>query len=209
MSKVLVLYYSSYGHIEAMANAVAEGARQAGAQVDIKRVPELVPEEIARKSHFKLDQAAPVAKVDDLANYDAIIVGRHAVRPSELADRVLPRSGRRALDAWSLARQGRRCLHVDRDTAWRPGDYPFLDHHQPAALRNGNRGFGLWPCRPDDARRDHRRFALRRDDNHWKRRLTLAHCERTTRRTLPGSQNRRNCEQAPSVIAQPGICQRE
>src|SRR5207253_9417351 len=58
MSKVLVLYYSAYGHIEAMANAVAEGARQAGAHVDIKRVPELVPEEIARKSHYKLDRAA-------------------------------------------------------------------------------------------------------------------------------------------------------
>src|SRR6201984_168695 len=75
MSKVLVLYYSSYGHIEAMANAVAEGARQAGAHVDVKRVPELVPEEIARKSHFKLDQAAPIAKVEDLADYDAIVIG--------------------------------------------------------------------------------------------------------------------------------------
>src|SRR5947209_10079775 len=74
MSKVLVLYYSSYGHIEAMANAVAEGARQAGAHVDVKRVPELVPEEIARKSHYKLDQAAPIAKVEDLPAYDAIIV---------------------------------------------------------------------------------------------------------------------------------------
>jgi Quercetinase C-terminal cupin domain/Flavodoxin len=62
MSKVIVLYYSSYGHIEAIANAVAEGARQAGAHVDIKRVPELVPEEIARKSHYKFDQAAPIAK---------------------------------------------------------------------------------------------------------------------------------------------------
>src|SRR5712664_4782043 len=75
MTKVLVLYYSAYGHTEAMANAVAEGARGAGAEVDIKRVPELVPEEIARKVHYKLDQAAPVAKVEDLANYDAIIVG--------------------------------------------------------------------------------------------------------------------------------------
>src|SRR6266404_1917845 len=75
MSKVLVLYYSSYGHIEAMANAVAEGARQTGAHVDIKRVPELVPEEIARKSHYKLDQLAPIANVEDLAAYDAIIIG--------------------------------------------------------------------------------------------------------------------------------------
>jgi NAD(P)H dehydrogenase (quinone) len=72
MPKVLVLYYSAYGHIEAMANAVAEGARETGAQVDIKGVPELVPEEVARKLHYKLDQAAPIAKVEDLANYEAI-----------------------------------------------------------------------------------------------------------------------------------------
>ncbi len=75
MAKVLVLYYSTYGHIETMANAIAEGARGAGAQVDIKRVPEMVPEEIARNAHFKLDQAAPVATVADLEHYDAIIVG--------------------------------------------------------------------------------------------------------------------------------------
>ena len=75
MAKVLVLYYSSYGHIEQMAHAVAEGAKEAGATVDVKRVPELVPAEVAEKSHFKLDQAAPIATVDELAGYDAIIVG--------------------------------------------------------------------------------------------------------------------------------------
>ncbi len=75
MSKVLVLYYSSYGHIEKMAEAVAQGARDAGAEVSVKRVPELVPEDVARKSHFKLDQAAPVATVEELPNYDAIIIG--------------------------------------------------------------------------------------------------------------------------------------
>lgn len=75
MSKVLVLYYSSYGHIEAMAEAVADGARQSGAYVDIKRVPELVPADIAQKSHYKVEQAAPIATIDDLAKYDAIIVG--------------------------------------------------------------------------------------------------------------------------------------
>ncbi len=75
MTKVLVLYHSTYGHIETMAKAVAEGAREAGATVDIKRVPETVPEELAKKSGYKLDQEAPVATVDDLANYDAIIVG--------------------------------------------------------------------------------------------------------------------------------------
>ncbi|TAJ98042.1 MAG: NAD(P)H:quinone oxidoreductase [Reyranella sp.] len=75
MTKVLVLYYSTYGHIETMAEAVAAGAREAGAQVDIKRVPETVPEAAAKAAHFKLDQKAPVAKVEDLADYDAVIVG--------------------------------------------------------------------------------------------------------------------------------------
>ncbi|HZF77311.1 MAG TPA: NAD(P)H:quinone oxidoreductase [Acetobacteraceae bacterium] len=75
MARVLVLYYSAYGHIEAMANAVAEGARGAGAEVHVKRVPELVPEEVARKSGYKLDQPAPIATVDELPSYDAIIFG--------------------------------------------------------------------------------------------------------------------------------------
>ncbi|MGC4050148.1 MAG: NAD(P)H:quinone oxidoreductase [Paludibaculum sp.] len=75
MSKVLVLYYSSYGHIEQMAEAVAEGARGAGAEVDIRRVPETVPEETAKANHFKLDQKAPVATISELANYDAIVIG--------------------------------------------------------------------------------------------------------------------------------------
>jgi NAD(P)H dehydrogenase (quinone) len=75
MTKVLVLYYSTYGHIETMAYAVAEGARAAGALADVKRVPELVPENVARAAHFKLDQPAPIAQVDDLVSYDAIIFG--------------------------------------------------------------------------------------------------------------------------------------
>ena len=75
MAKVLVLYYSAYGHIETMAYAVAEGAKAAGAEVKVKRVPELVPEEVAKASHFKLDQKAEIATVDELDQYDAIIVG--------------------------------------------------------------------------------------------------------------------------------------
>lgn len=75
MSKVLVLYYSTYGHVESMANAVAEGARAAGATVDVKRVAETVHEDVARKSGFKLDQRAPIATVDELPNYDAIVIG--------------------------------------------------------------------------------------------------------------------------------------
>ena len=75
MSKVLVLYYSSYGHLETMANAIADGVRAAGAEATVKRVPETVPEEVARGAHFKLDQAAPIATVAELAEYDAIIIG--------------------------------------------------------------------------------------------------------------------------------------
>ena len=75
MAKVLVLYYSSYGHIETMAGAIAEGARSAGAEVAIKRVPELMPPEAAAAAHFKVDQAAPLATVDELPEYDAIIIG--------------------------------------------------------------------------------------------------------------------------------------
>ena len=87
MTKVLVLYYSSYGHIETMAGAVAEGVREAGAEAVIKRVPELVPEEVAKKSGFKLDQKAPIATVDELANYDAIIFGvptRYGNMPAQM-----------------------------------------------------------------------------------------------------------------------------
>lgn len=75
MAKVLVLYYSSYGHIERMAQEVAAGARDAGAEAVVKRVPETVPEDVARKSGFKLDQKAPVARVEELAEYDAVIFG--------------------------------------------------------------------------------------------------------------------------------------
>ena len=88
MSKVLVLYYSSYGHIESMAEAMADGARAEGATVDLKRVPETVPQEVAEKGHFKLQQSAPVATVAELANYDAIIVGaptRFGRMPAQMA----------------------------------------------------------------------------------------------------------------------------
>lgn len=88
MTKVLVLYYSSYGHMETMAYAAAEGARAAGADVVVKRVPELVPAEIAQAAHFKLDQPAPIATVAELPQYDAIIVGtptRYGRMPSQMA----------------------------------------------------------------------------------------------------------------------------
>jgi NAD(P)H dehydrogenase (quinone) len=88
MSKVLVLYYSTYGHIEQMAEAVAAGVRETGATADIRRVPETVPEAIAKPAHFKLDQKAPVATVAELEQYDAIILGaptRFGRMPSQMA----------------------------------------------------------------------------------------------------------------------------
>lgn len=75
MAKVLVLYYSSYGHIESLAHAIAAGAMEAGATVDVKRVPEALSPEAAKAAGYKIDQSAPIAKVEDLANYDAIVIG--------------------------------------------------------------------------------------------------------------------------------------
>ena len=75
MAKVLVLYYSSYGHIEAMAKAVADGARSAGAKVDIKRAPETAPKEVIEAANFKTDHDFPECQPDELTNYDAIIIG--------------------------------------------------------------------------------------------------------------------------------------
>ena len=89
MTKVLVLYYSSYGHMEQMANAAAEGARAGGAEAVVKRVPELVPEDVARGAYFKLDQPAPVATTAELAEYDAIILGvptRYGRMASQMAN---------------------------------------------------------------------------------------------------------------------------
>ena len=77
MTKVLVLYYSMYGHIETMAEAIAEGVRMVdGVEAVIKRVPEIIPEDRARAMGMKLDQKAPIATTEELANYDAIKIGR-------------------------------------------------------------------------------------------------------------------------------------
>ena len=75
MAKVLILYYSSYGHIEKLAHEIAAGARETGAIADVKRVPELLSPEAAKTANYKIDQTAPIAQIDDLANYDAIIIG--------------------------------------------------------------------------------------------------------------------------------------
>ena len=88
VAKVLVLYDSTYGHIETMAQAVAEGVRSTGAAVDLKKVPETVPDALAKAAHFKLDQSAALATVADLEHYDAIIVGaptRFGRMPGQMA----------------------------------------------------------------------------------------------------------------------------
>jgi NAD(P)H dehydrogenase (quinone) len=88
MAKVLVLHYSSYGHVEKLAHEIAAGARETGASADVKRVPELLSPEAAKAANYKLDQTAPVARIDDLAEYDAIVVGtgtRFGRMPSQMA----------------------------------------------------------------------------------------------------------------------------
>jgi NAD(P)H dehydrogenase (quinone) len=103
LPKILVLYYSSYGHVETMARAVAEGAASAGAEVTVKRVPELVPDEVARAAFVKLDQEAPFADPNELGDYDAIILGsptrfgNMAAQMRNFLDQTGPLWGRGAL----------------------------------------------------------------------------------------------------------------
>src|SRR3546814_2672433 len=101
MSKVLVLYYSTYGHIGTMAKSVAEGARSvAGTEVTVKRVPELMPEDVARKAGVKLDQEAPIAKPEELADYDAVIFGT----PTRFGNMAAQRSEEHTSELQSLMR---------------------------------------------------------------------------------------------------------
>jgi NAD(P)H dehydrogenase (quinone) len=142
MTKVLVLYYSTYGHIETMAYAVAEGAREVeGVEAVVKRVPELVPEEVAKQNHFKLDQPAPVATTAELPEYDAIIVGcgtRTAAWPRRCAT-----SGTRPADCGEgLAdRQGRLGLLELGHPARRQRD--DADHRLSAFMHHGMIYVGL------------------------------------------------------------------
>jgi hypothetical protein len=114
MSKVLVLYYSSYGHIEAMAATVAEGAREAGAQVDIKRVPELVPDKVARESHYKVDQVAPVAK-RRLIHADATFWAYALPTPGSSASLLgQPENADRRIASADVGREDTEDPHVSR-----------------------------------------------------------------------------------------------
>ena len=95
MAKILVLYYSSWGHMEQMAKAAAEGAREAGATVTIKRAKELVPEDVAKAAYYKLDQEAAIVDPLELADYDGIILGvstRYGMMTSQLKN-ILDQTG--------------------------------------------------------------------------------------------------------------------
>ena len=191
MTKVLVLYYSAYGHIETMANAVAEGAREAGASVDIKRVPELVPPDVAKASYYKVDQAAPVAKIEDLANYDAIIVGtgtRFGRMSSQMAN-FLDQAG----GLWVKGALHGKVGGAFTSTATQHGGqettlFSIITNllHFGMIIVGLNYGF----ARPDEARRNHRRLALWRDHHRRRRRQPPAQRKRTRGRALSGTRDR-------------------
>lgn len=187
MAKILVLYYSAYGHIETMAEAVAEGARQGGAMVDVKRVPELVPEEVARSSHFKLDQKAPIAEPDELVQYDAIIVGtgtRYGRMSSQMAN-FWDRTG----GLWARGALVGKVGAAFTCTGSQHGGqettllsiltnllHQGLVHLRPALLVPG----------PAQARRGDRRHALRRQHDGRRRRHARGQRQRARRGALPG-----------------------
>ena len=145
MTKVLVLYYSMYGHIETMAKAVAEGARSVeGAEVTIKRVPDLMPEEVARKAGAKLDQAAPLAMVDELPNYDSIIFGKKdTFRQYVRADAQFSRPDRPLVAERQPDWQGGQRVHVHGHAARRTGDHDHLVSHHLVASRHDHRRSSL------------------------------------------------------------------
>ena len=170
MTKVLILYYSAYGHMERMAQAVAEGVREAGVHADIKRVPELVPEDVAKKSGFKLDQAAPIATVPELADYDAIIFGsgtRFGVATSQMRN-FLDQTG----PLWATGALVGKVGSVFTGSGTQHGGQEFHhpDHDTNSAAPGDGRGrAALYLPGPIPNRRDHRRLALRRLDHYQTR----------------------------------------
>ena len=153
MSKVLVLYYSAYGHMERMAEAVAEGVREAGAEADIKRVPELISEEVARKSGYKLDQKAPIATVAELPNYDAIIFGsgtRFGVVTSQMRN-SLDQTGPLWMTGALIGKVGIGIYRVCHAT-WRTGIHYPDDDTDASASRHDRRRLAVLVSRADDRR---------------------------------------------------------
>src|SRR3569833_746565 len=174
MSKILVLYYSMYGHIELMSQAVAEGVRAAGSEATIKRVPETIPEAKAKEIGVKLEQKAPIANPDELGDYDGILFGgptRYGVMAAQL--RLLDRQAVALLRADRQARW--RLLH-HRHAAQRTRDHDHVLPHDLAAPRHGHRRPALFGEGADAPRRDYGRQPLR--CQHHQRRRRFAHAER-------------------------------
>ena len=187
MAKVLVLYYSSYGHIETMAGAIAEGAREAGAAVDIKRVPELVSPEVAKASHYKTDQAAPVARGRPGGLRRDHPRRAHALRQHGRADEELPRPDRRPVGAGQAGGQGGLGLHLHRHAARRAGEHHPVDAHRAAAPRHGHRRPALCVAGADAHQRSHRRQPLWGLDHRRRRRQPPAVGQRAGRRARQGA----------------------
>ena len=168
MTKVLVLYYSSYGHIETMAGAIAEGARSGGAEVTIKRVPELVPEEVARKSGYKVDQTAPVASVSELPEYDAIIFGtptRYGNMAAQMKN-FIDQTG----SLWAQGKLVGKVGSVFTSTGSQHGGqettiFTFLA--PLVALGFRHRGFALLVSGTNGSHRGDGKLTVRRIDDRW------------------------------------------
>ena len=187
MAKVLVLYYSSWGHIEQMAYAAAEGAREAGAEVVVKRVPELVPTEIAQAAHYKTDQKAPIATVEELPEYDAIIIGtptRYGTMTAQMKN-FLDQTG----GLWAQGKLIGKVGSVFTSTATQHGGQEAtILTTLPVLLHHGMVVVGLPYSFQGQMGVDQitRRLALRRLDDRSRRRLAPAERDRPRRRPLPG-----------------------
>ena len=188
MTKILILYWSAYGHVEQMAKAVAEGARSVeGAEVTIKRVPELSSEEEAKRADRGLDQSVPVATVEELAGYDAIIFGT----PTRFGNMAAPM--RAFLDRtgglWAADALVGKVGSVFTSSATQHGgqESTILSFHI-TLLHHGMVVVGLpYTCKAQtDARRDHRRLAVRRQHDRGRRRLAPAVRERARHGPFPG-----------------------
>ena len=139
MTKVLVLYYSSYGHIEQMTYAVAEAPARRARAADVKRVPEIVPEATAKAAHFKLDQPAPIATVGELASYDVIVVGaptRFGRMPSAMGS-FWEQAGQLWLSGALVGKVG-GAFSSKRHAARRQRGDALLDYRQSHAFRHGH-----------------------------------------------------------------------
>ncbi len=192
MAKVLVLYYSAYGHIETMAYAVAEGAKSAGADVTVKRVPELVPEDVAKASYYKVDQKAEIASPNELDQYDAIIVGagtRYGTVASQMRNFWDQTGG-----LWAQGKHDGKLGSMFTSTATQHGGQETtILGFIPTFLHHGMVYAGLpMPSRADGRRAGQGRLALRRLHDHRRRRFAPAFGNRTGSRQVPG----RPCRQA-------------